>query len=301
MIILVLVLSVVLYFAWVPFRLLVTHPISTIKGFIVDFYRYVCYKGFNNCPTGNLVAYCGLFGKGKTLTVVHKICSLYRRYHDKLVYDREMKCFVTQKIRILSNVELRGIPYIKFVSMSQIVEFAEQHLEYDKEHKTRTVLLVLGDEFSTQMNSRNFKNNLDPLVLNTILTCRHHYISIYYTAQRFQHVDALLRQVTSYVVDCRKTWRFQIEYLYDAWEMENATSASILKPIKRTGFFVRDRDYNAYNTLACVDNLIRDYMAGNMLTEEEILNLQQNQGVQLDGVQHLSRRFLRSRKKLNKT
>ena len=51
------------------------------------------------------------------------------------------------------------------------------------------------------------------------MTCRHHYISLYYTAQRFGHVDALLRQVTSY---CDKLWRFQRLKYYDAWELENA-------------------------------------------------------------------------------
>ena len=110
-----------------------------------------------------------------------------------------------------------------------------------REHDTLTVTLVLGDEFSVQMNSRNFKSNIDPLFLNTLLTCRHYHISMFYTAQRFGHVDALLRQVTSCVVDCNKLWRFQRQNLYDAWEVENATSPRLVSPIARRCWFVTDR------------------------------------------------------------
>lgn len=88
------------------------------------------------------------------------------------------------------------------------------------------------------MNSRNFKTNIDPLFLNTILTCRHYYISLYYTAQRFGHVDALLRQVTSCVIDCDKLWRLQRLNTYDAWDMENATNIQLLQPIARGCWFV---------------------------------------------------------------
>lgn len=144
--------------------------------------------------------------------------------------------------------------------------------------------LVLGDEFSVQMNSRNFKTNIDPLFLNTILTCRHYYISLYYTAQRFGHVDALLRQVTSCVIDCDKLWRFQRLSTYDAWEMENATNPRLLTPLNKKCWFVRDRDYNAYDTLACVGNLKPAMKAGDMMNEEEILKLQQNtQDPNMDG------------------
>lgn len=83
-----------------------------------------------------------------------------------------------------------SIPYEDFVSLQQVVLCAEKNGTYDKENDTLTVTLVLGDEFSVQMNSRNFKSNIDPLFLNTLLTCRHYHISLYYTAQRFGHVDA---------------------------------------------------------------------------------------------------------------
>ena len=49
--------------------------------------------------------------------------------------------------------------------------------------------------------------------------------------------------------------RFQLWSSYDAWEMENATNAEMIKPLRRGLWFVHDEDYHAYDTLAIVDNL----------------------------------------------
>lgn len=262
-----------------------------------DFVLYFLRRQYNLCHTGELVAYTGLFGKGKTLSAVHKVVSAYRRYDGKKVWCPRRKAYVTQRVKVISNVAL-SIPYEEFVSLEQIVLAAERNQEQDDKNHTLTVTLVLGDEFSVQMNSRNFKTNIDPLFLNTILTCRHYYISLYYTAQRFGHVDALLRQVTSYVIDCDKLWRFQRLKLYDAWDMENASNTKLLTPFSRRCWFVRERDYQAYNTLACVGNLKKSMKAGDMMSEEEILKLQQNtQEVNMEGIARPSRRWLRQKRK----
>ena len=225
---------------------------------------------------------------------------MYEQYDGKAVWDKDRQMWVEQRVKVLSNVAL-SIPYDDFVSLQQVVYCAEKNGQYDKEHDTLTVTLVLGDEFSVQMNSRNFKSNIDPLFLNTLLTCRHYHISMFYTAQRFGHVDALLRQVTSCVVDCNKLWRFQRQNLYDAWEMENATNARLLTPIARRCWFVTNKDYNAYNTLACVGNLQKSFKEGDMLSEEEILSLRRNdQQANMDGVVKPSRAWRRNQKKLRK-
>lgn len=281
-------------------RCAVGHPFALAWYGARDFFHYLRHKEFNLCGTGELVAYTGLFGKGKTLSAVHKVTSAYRRYEGKQVWCPRRKQFVAQRVKVISNVAL-NIPYENFVSLEQIVLAAERNQEYDDEHHTLTVTLVLGDEFSVQMNSRNFKTNIDPLFLNTILTCRHYYISLYYTAQRFGHVDALLRQVTSYVIDCDKLWRFQRLRLYDAWELENATNTQLITPLSRRCWFVKDSDYNAYNTLACVGNLKKAMKEGDMMSEEEILKLQQNtQDTNMEGVARPSKRWLRSKRRQHK-
>lgn len=295
----VLIIAAVVVLMLPTVRCAVFHPFAVVRYGVVDLYHYIIHKGGDSCPTGELVAYVGLFGRGKTLSVVHKIVSMYERYHGKLVWCPRRKKLVTQRVKVLSNVSLL-IPYEDFISLEQIILCAERNEKYDDEHDTLTVTLVLGDEFSVQMNSRSFKSNIDPLFLNTLLTCRHYHISFYYTSQRFGHVDALLRQVTSYVVDCRKLWRFQRQNLYDAWELENASNTLLLTPMAKKCWFVHDKDYNAYNTLACVGNLKKSMKEGDMMTEEQIIALQQNQQPNMEGISKPSKRWMRSKKQQNR-
>ena len=297
----VLVIIAVLFCTWlsVCFRLTLLHPFLTFYYAVKDLYFYFYYKKWRICETGKIIAYTALFGKGKTLSVVHYMTEMYRRYNNKKVWDRDRKKWVVQKIHIISNVDL-NIPYEKLVSLSQIVACAENNSKKDMLDDTLTITLVLGDEFSVQMNSRNFKSNIDPLFLNTLLTCRHHHITLVYDAQRFGHVDALLRQVTSYVVQCNKVWRFMVLEYYDAWDLENAQNPKMVKAFRRTGWFVRNRDYEAYDTLACVENLSRSCKEGDMLTEEQILALQCNQVSDMEAVTQHSRRYRRNMKKSRK-
>lgn len=297
----IVLLALVIFLAACPkIRCAFFHPVSTVYYGSKDLYYYFKHNLKNLYPTGELVAYVGLFGKGKTLSAVHKVVSAYRAYDGLPVWCPRRHKMVTQRVKVISNVSL-SIPYEDFVSLEQVVLDAERKAEYDDANDTLTITLVLGDEFSVQLNSRNFKKNIDPLFLNTLLTCRHYHISLYYTAQRFMQVDALLRQVTSYVVDCDKTWRLQGNNEYDAWEMENAANVSLLRPIRRRAWFVRDRDYNAYNTLACVGNLKKDMQEGAMLSEAEILALQVNQNqTNMDGIMKPSRRWLRARRQVKK-
>lgn len=297
----ILLLALVIFLAACPkVRCAFFHPVSTVYYGSKDLYYYFKHNLKNLYPTGELVAYVGLFGKGKTLSAVHKVVSAYHAYDGLPVWCPRRHKMVTQRVKVISNVSL-SIPYEDFVSLEQVVLDAERKAEYDDANDTLTITLVLGDEFSVQLNSRNFKKNIDPLFLNTLLTCRHYHISLYYTAQRFMQVNALLRQVTSYVVDCDKTWRLQGNNEYDAWEMENAANVSLLRPIRRRAWFVRDRDYNAYNTLACVGNLKKDMQEGAMLSEAEILALQVNQNqTNMDGIMKPSRRWLRTRRQAKK-
>lgn len=299
MIVIALIVFVVCIAMFPAFRCSVSHPLKLIRHGFVDLVYYLRHKDWNTCHTGELLAYVGLFGKGKTLSVVHRVVSDYYRYNDKPVWCERRHKMVTQKVKVLSNVSLQ-IPYEQLVSLEQVIRCAETHESLDDENDTLTVTLVLGDEFSVQMYSRNFKKNIDPLFLNTLLTCRHYHISIFYTAQRFGHVDALLRQVTSAVIDCNKLWRFQRQNVYDAWDLENATNTSLITPLARRCWFVTNADYDAYDTLAVVGQLKKSVDSGDMMSSEEILALQQNQPANMDGVVNPSRRYRRMARKTKK-
>lgn len=293
-------LGIIIFFVMcylsVCFRLIVLHPFATVYYAIHDLITYFWYRKWRVCKTGQLIAYTALFGRGKTLSVVHYVMRKYRKYNNRMVYDRDRKKWVRQVVNVISNVQL-AIPYENFVSLEQVVAAADRNKEKDKENNTLTVTLVLGDEFSVQMNSRSFKTNIDPLFLNTLLTCRHHHITLIYDAQRFNHVDALLRQVTSYDVECKKVWRFMGQHYYDAYQLECASDPSLVKPYRRTGWFVKDRDYASYDTLACVGNLKKKIDQGDMMSEEQILALRVNDGnAGIEGITKPSRSLKRRRK-----
>lgn len=293
MLLILLILVIYILVSFPLIRCLVFHPFLLLFYAVHDFCRWVRRKQFNLCFTGQIVAYTGLFGRGKTLSAVHKVVGLYKTFDGKKVWCPRRKKIVTQRIKILSNVELKTVPYEMLVSLQQIVQLAKGQAITDDKHDTLTSIIVLGDEFSVQLNSRNFRNNIDPLFLNSLLTCRHYHLSIFYTAQRFGQVDALLRQVTSYVVECEKIWRFERLSYYDAWEMENAANPRLITPYARACWFVCQRDYEAYDTLAVVADLDRRVSAKEMMSPQEILELQRNQGANMEAVSRPSRRWFR--------
>ena len=88
-----------------------------------------------------------------------------------------------------------------------------------------------------------------------------------------------------------------VQYYYDADEMEYATNPTLVKPYIRTGFFISDKQYNAYDTLATVDKLKRSVDKGDMMTEKEILEMRGQMNPDVDMVTP-SRKLLRRQKKM---
>ncbi|MBO5177716.1 MAG: hypothetical protein J6C07_09680 [Lachnospiraceae bacterium] len=274
---------------------------SVIYYAVKDTVAYFKYKKSRLVRTGEIVGFLGLFGRGKTLSVIHYVCSIYRAKNGLRVYCPRRKKWVTQRVNIISNVHINDIPYENLVSLEQVVLSTDTVRDYDDEHDTLTVTLVVIDEAGSELNSRAFRSNIDPLLLNSILTCRHWNISIFYTAQRFGHVDALMRQVTSYVLSCEKVWRFQIQKKYDAWELEQASSPALVACKAILCWFVKDKDYKAYDTYECVDKLKKDMKEGQMMSAEEILALRVNpESSNMDGVMNYSKKYLKAKKKTNR-
>lgn len=273
MIFIYLALIIVLMVYVLPFRIAVMHPINTIRYGVVDFYKYLKYKNWRLLDGGVLNCYGAHFGGGKTLSMAHFITELYEKKNNKKVWDRGRKKWVTQKIHIISNFDLLLVPYEPLESLAQVVACAKMNKQIDDEQNTRTVTMVLIDEASVQLNSRNFKTNIDALFLNTLLTCRHYHISLWYSSQKFKLTDALMRSVTQRYINCKKVWRFMCLNEYDADEIEYASDPTMVKPLRRTGYFITDKDYASYDTLATVDNLNKSVNEGDMLTEKEILEM----------------------------
>lgn len=245
---------------------------GVIKYGVKDSYDNLIHKPGRIPKMGKCIGFTGLFGMGKTLSAVHTVRMIYHAYSGMRVFCPRREKWVTLRVNILSNVHLNKIPYVLLTSLQQIVDLSKTIQDYDDKHDVLTVSPILIDEAGAMLNSREFKKNIDPLTLNAILTCRHANISIYYTAQRFMHVDALLRQVTSYVFECKKIWRFQFQKKYDAWSLEQAQDPGKVPCKAVVSWFVCDADYNSYNTYEFVENLIKQVEEGHMVSEAEILS-----------------------------
>ena len=225
----------------------------------------IVHKRWNESRAyGRIMCYTGLFGQGKTKECVRFITEHYKQYNGKMIYDPYEKEWIEQEIRVYSNVELT-IPYIQLTSLQQLVDCQGTN--------PGIVNLFLIDEASVVFNSREFKNNFSTPALNTILTSRHHKIGIFLTAQRFGHMDALLRQVTARVYECNY-WPFaRVQRIreYDAWDLENCTTLSLVKPLSTRYYFTTKKVYGYYNTLAMVSDIAKQCKDKVFATDAEVL------------------------------
>ncbi|MDE5758297.1 MAG: hypothetical protein K2H85_06755 [Allobaculum sp.] len=277
-------------------RQFVLHPFKFTYYLVKDIVLYFVRRKRHLCPTGEISAYVAHFGRGKTLSATAHLTALYRRYNNKRVWDRDRRQMVTQKIEILSNVDFLCIPSVPLLSMADISARAAHNKEIDLEQGTLTVTLVLVDEASAQLNSRDYRNNFDADTINTLVTCRHYHLSLFYTTQKFKFADALLRGITQQCIKCHKFWRIQKLYGYNADQVEIAGDTTLVKPIYTRSFFVTDKHYNNYDTLATVDKLVKDAKDGKMMSAQEILAARGNAELALDAVTRPSRRLRRMRR-----
>lgn len=277
------------------FRCAISHPILVITNGISDLKEYIIHKDWNCAPYGRIVCYIAdnatSFGCGKTLSATQYLVSMYDKYNDKMVWDGRRQKFVVQKIHILSNVDFLTIPYERLISLQQFVQETDEDLiKRDEENDTLTVTYMLIDEASSQLNSRDFKNNFNGLFISRLLTARHVRASIYLTSQRSGMVDKLMREVTNLYIGCNKLWRFQRNWYYDAYDIENAQTPSLVKPISRQTWFIENKHFRNYDTYSSVQSLMKDVKAGKVLSDEEILSLQGDPGqIQMEAVKKPSR------------
>jgi hypothetical protein len=268
------------------------NPFNTIFYLFKDIFKYIRYKRWREYKNyGTLTILTGLFGKGKTLMLTKIVRQIYKRYNNRKVYDFKDKCWKMQHIYIVSNVKLNEIPYIELHNLNDMIIYSDPQY-----NDGVSVWIFCVDEMSTQINSREYKTNFSTELLNILLTCRHYRFKIIGTSQRFNHVDALVRQVTQTSSECDKIWRLCKVIEYDAWTIENTSDLTKVKPRNTKCYFIKDSDYLAYDTSAVVNNFKDNVKNGNILSDAEILQYQQ---AIADTVSPLSLKR-RYRKKLNK-
>lgn len=199
----------------------------------VDIIDYIINRKWNEWNGFGLNIYVGMFGKGKTLSATRYVILNAKKYN----------------LNVVSNIKLNGIEYTPLTNWQQIVDCPGN-----------TIILI--DEISTVFNARNWKDfNIN--LLFQLLQCRKNKKEIVATAQRFAHVDKLLRDITYNVIDCNKKWRFLHNTYYDGWDYENCMNRDFLSRVWHNWYFVRNKDYQSYDTSEIIDNAKRTEFVSN--------------------------------------
>ncbi|WP_069650996.1 zonular occludens toxin domain-containing protein [Caloranaerobacter ferrireducens] len=217
---------------------------------IIDLYRYVKYREWEKFNLYGLYIWIGMFGTGKTISMVKTAYDLCKKYKD---------------LKILTNIKLTGFPkHTKIIPLTNY----DQIIEIDGN------TLILLDEISSIFNSRNWaKNGVPADLIGLLLQVRKERKVIFATAQRFKHVDALIRQITFCVVESKtlfKRWTFN-KY-YDAEEYEQTIDIYNFKPnpLRRLSFIQTDRLRRMYDTYEMISKAKKQ----EFLTPVEILEKQ---------------------------
>lgn len=268
------IIIIIIAFILVKFPLLrfvILHPIQVIPNAIKDIYKYFKYKRYNLCTEYgkirlNSAKSSQVFGCGKTLSLVRTAIEVYKRYNNKDVWSEEEQKFVKQKIHIISNVTLNGIPYIPWQDENQFINIDKMGFQ------PQDVTIYLLDEAGTIFNSRNFRDNISMEFLTRLLQSRKNKMCLYMTAQRFQFTDKILRESCSTVTTCVKKWRLIELCDYDAYEVENVSNVSMLRPLSIKYWLAKDSDYNSYDSYQLIEKLKKTNAENGFLTTEEILN-----------------------------
>lgn len=219
-----------------PISIAVT-AVKSLRFAPTDIFNYFRYRKWKEWSGFGLRIYVGMFGTGKSLSAVRYVRSQAVRYH----------------LNVISNIVLKDIEYTPLVNYQQIIDAP-----------ANTIVLI--DEVSTVFNARSWKDfNIN--LLFQLLQCRKNRKQLVCTAQRFAHVDKLLRDITAEVVVCRKYWRICLNYAYDGWDYENTPAQFAIKSMWKYCYLATNKLYNAYDTDEIIDNAKKT----DFLSNDEIL------------------------------
>lgn len=293
-----LILLICVFILWkFPFlRFVLFNPFLVIPNAVKDVYKWFKYKRYNNCKEYgkirlNSAKSSQVFGCGKTLTLVRQAIAVYHRYNNKPVWSEEEKKFVIQKIHIISNVKLFGVPYIQWDSEQQFIDIDKMGFA------PQDVTIYLLDEAGTIFNSRQFRDNISMEFLTRLLQSRKNKMCLYMTAQRFQFTDKILRESCSTVTTCKKIWRIIEVCDYDAFEVENVSNVNLLQPVSRVYWLAKDKDYHSYDSYQLIEKLKKMNNDKEFLTTNEILETYGDTITDINMSTHLNKNVLKKMRK----
>jgi len=138
-----------------------------------------------------IYGFFGLPGSGKTMGLSFQL-DLYRKKYGDSIY-------------IMTNYNYKYQDF-EFTTWRELLK------DYDK------TLVVAWDEVQNEFNSRDFKNFPTPLLTLLTQVRKENGIQILYTAQRWERVDKIFRELTHYAVQCNTILSRLTSLKYYHWE-----------------------------------------------------------------------------------
>lgn len=228
--------------------------IKFIKWKLIDIFRFTKDRIQKKPIKINLYGIYGFFGlpgHGKTMALSERLTEYRNKYGDK--------------IYIATNYNFNQQDF-SFDSWEQLTK------TYDKP------LVVAWDEVQNEFNSRNFKTF--PTELLTILTQNRkgNGIQILYTAQRFDRVDKVFRELTHQACECKTHFGRYTRLKFYHWEdyvQLNSTPIVELKmkirATRKHSFVQTDKLRNSYDSYKMLESAkSKKYMSReeiNLLTD----------------------------------
>lgn len=227
------------------------HLPQFIRWIAVDFYFWFRDRRWEVFDKWGIHLYVGMFGAGKTSTMVHDAYRLAKQY---------------PYITILTNFALYDFP--SGVSIQPLRTVDDILTAPDN-------TLVLIDEIGTIFNSRDFlgKKGVPKILFQHICQCRKRHVMILGTTQRWNFLDKQLRDICATVTVSKMTFghpfsRMASCWVYDAQQYDLAfTNPVYAPPVIGTYVYVQtDRLRNRYDTSELVDTIL----ASSYLSDDEI-------------------------------
>lgn len=200
-----------------------------------DIFLYIKNKEYKVFKGYGLHIYVGAFGSGKTSSMVRDAYEIALRY---------------PQVTILTNMTLLNFPahtkVVDLVNYSQIISSPGN-------------TLILIDEISTVFNSRDWqKEGVPASLLGQLLQVRKNKKMMFSTAQVFDHVDKLIRDITFSVRDCRcycGRWNIVTSYEGKDYAQRSDNVEKLPRVLKFYGFIQTDRIRNLYDTFEMVEKM----------------------------------------------
>lgn len=243
--------SLVLDFLVIKFKQLVHFP-HFLLLFVLDLVRYIREKGWLKFEGWGIHLYVGMFGAGKTSSLVHDAYAICSRY---------------PQVTVLTNIKLNGFPEAtKVLPLNHVSDIL---------HAPDNTLVII-DEIGTVFNSRDFMGGkgVPKILFQHICQCRKRHVEILATTQRWNFLDKQLRDVTD-TVTVSKVWckhpfsRMVTCRVYQARDYDLAYTNPVYQPsmIGSKVYIQTDELRGLYDT----EELVETMLASDYVSDEEIL------------------------------